>query len=153
MPTSSRATRFSTTTFYLGNTHQRRPYDYWCRSLSRGEHLFTCCAKAHQADCGNGLPTTYAPFAARRLRGRRAEFSVRAGPAQLIGTSTTSSGCAARRIRVPDQWYGDYLAMVGAARIGERRLKELAAKFGKPTDSRFHPGMVRLLGAPDDPCV
>ena len=37
-----------------------------------------------------------------------------------------------RRIRVPDQWYGDYLAMVGAARIGERRLKELAAKFGKP---------------------
>ena len=23
-----------------------------------------------------------------------------------------------RRIRVPDQWYGDYLAMVGAARIG-----------------------------------
>ena len=28
-----------------------------------------------------------------------------------------------RRIRVPDQWYGDYLATVGAARIGERRLK------------------------------
>ena len=30
-----------------------------------------------------------------------------------------------RRIRVPDQWYGDYLATLGAARIGERRLKEL----------------------------
>ena len=26
------------------------------------------------------------------------------------------------RIRVPEQWWGDYLAMIGAARIGEREL-------------------------------
>ena len=41
-----------------------------------------------------------------------------------------------RRIRVPDQWYGDYLAMVGAARIGEARLKELCAKYGRETPER-----------------
>ena len=35
-----------------------------------------------------------------------------------------------RRIRVPDQWYGDYLAMVGAARIGERSLHQLLDKYG-----------------------
>jgi N-methylhydantoinase B len=38
-----------------------------------------------------------------------------------------------RRIRVPEQWYGDYLAALGAARIGERRLKELVARYGAAT--------------------
>src|SRR5207237_6253232 len=42
-----------------------------------------------------------------------------------------------RRIRVPDQWYGDYLAMVGAARIGESRLKELCAGYGTETLAEF----------------
>ena len=42
-----------------------------------------------------------------------------------------------RRIRVPDQWYGDYLAMLGAARIGERRLKELCRKYGAKTIKAF----------------
>ena len=36
-----------------------------------------------------------------------------------------------RRIRVPDQWFGDYLAAIGArARIGERRLKAFIEKYG-----------------------
>ena len=34
-----------------------------------------------------------------------------------------------RRIRVPDMWYGDYLASIGAARIGERRIKELIERY------------------------
>lgn len=42
-----------------------------------------------------------------------------------------------RRIRVPDQWYGDYLAMVGAARIGETRLKALVEKYGVETMEQF----------------
>jgi N-methylhydantoinase B len=37
------------------------------------------------------------------------------------------------RIRVPDQWWGDYLALVGAARIGERRLLELGEELGWET--------------------
>ena len=47
---------------YLGNTHSA-DHTILVPVFVDGEHLFTCCAKAHQADCGNGLPTTYAPFA------------------------------------------------------------------------------------------
>ena len=41
------------------------------------------------------------------------------------------------RIRVPDQWYGDFLAGLGSARIAERRLKEFCQKYGKETVKRF----------------
>ena len=41
------------------------------------------------------------------------------------------------RIRVPDQWYGDYLAGLGAARVAERRLEELCAKYGTATVKAF----------------
>jgi N-methylhydantoinase B len=34
------------------------------------------------------------------------------------------------RIRVPDQWRGDYLAMVGAARIGEREIVRMGRDLG-----------------------
>jgi N-methylhydantoinase B len=34
------------------------------------------------------------------------------------------------RIRVPEQWWGDYLALLGAVRVGERRLLELGKEFG-----------------------
>jgi N-methylhydantoinase B len=35
-----------------------------------------------------------------------------------------------RRIRVPELWYGDYLASLGAVRIGERRVKEIVDEYG-----------------------
>ena len=38
-----------------------------------------------------------------------------------------------RRIRVPEVWYGDYLASIGAARIGERRVKETIERYGVET--------------------
>ena len=41
------------------------------------------------------------------------------------------------RIRVPGQWWGDYLAVLGAARIGERRLLELGSEFGWDALGRF----------------
>src|SRR5258708_34179007 len=44
---------------------------------------------------------------------------------------------ARSRLRVADQWYGDFLAGLGAARIGERRLEELCRKFGTATIKRF----------------
>ena len=42
-----------------------------------------------------------------------------------------------KRIRVPEQWFGDYLAAIGAARIGERRLLQLVDKYGKATLQQF----------------
>ncbi len=38
---------------------------------------------------------------------------------------------------MPDVWYGDYLAAVGAARIGERRVKELVERYGVETLRAF----------------
>ncbi len=42
-----------------------------------------------------------------------------------------------RRIRVPEQWYGDHLACIGSARIGERRLIELTKRYGAETIKAF----------------
>jgi N-methylhydantoinase B len=41
------------------------------------------------------------------------------------------------KIRVPKIWYGDFKAQVGACRIGERRLKELAERYGTATIKAF----------------
>src|SRR4029077_3418064 len=37
------------------------------------------------------------------------------------------------RIRVPDQWWGDYLATLGSARIGEREMLALGEEVGWDT--------------------
>jgi len=47
---------------YLGNTHTA-DYTVLVPVFVGGTHLFTVCAKAHQADCGNSEPSTYMPFA------------------------------------------------------------------------------------------
>ena len=106
-----------------------------CPVFLDGEHLFTAVAKAHQADCGNGLPTTYMP-GAKDVYEEGALTSRACACSATTRTSTTSSACAGSRIRVPEQWYGDYLAGLGAARIAERRLKELCAHYGAGVDPR-----------------
>jgi N-methylhydantoinase B len=37
------------------------------------------------------------------------------------------------RIRVPEQWHGDYMGMVGAARIGEQEIEKLGRDIGWET--------------------
>ena len=96
---------------------------------SSGAHRFTVLAKAHQADIGNAKPTTYMAeardlyeegalvFAATRIQKRYAmqDDIVRIGR---------------MRIRSPEQWYGDLLALIGAARAGERGIEALGEEFG-----------------------
>src|SRR6476469_8135950 len=113
---------------YLGNTH---PADHviLVPVMWEGVHLFTCAAKAHQADCGNSQPTTYMPYARDVYEEGSLIFpAVRVQRDYRDVEDVIRMG--RRRIRVPEQWYGDYLAMLGAARIAERRLKELVAKYG-----------------------
>ena len=43
---------------YLGNTHAA-DHMILVPVFFEGNHLFTTCAKAHQADCGNSIPSTY----------------------------------------------------------------------------------------------
>ncbi len=54
------------------------------------------------------------------------------------------------RIRVPEMWYGDYLAALGAIRIGERRLHELAERYGAGDARAVRERVVRLLRAAHD---
>jgi N-methylhydantoinase B len=94
-----------------------------------GVHRFTLQAKAHQADIGNSIPTTY------HARARDVyEEGALIFPAVRIQRDYTNIEDIVRmcrlRIRVPDQWWGDYLAMIGAARIGERELMTLGREVG-----------------------
>ncbi len=120
---------------YSGNSHAG-DHTFLVPVFIDGEHLFTTVAKAHQADIGNALPTTY-------MAGARDQYEEGAliFPAVRIQSDYRMVDDVVRmcraRIRVPDQWYGDFLAGIGSARIGERRLKELCAKYGKPVIKAF----------------
>jgi len=94
-----------------------------------GIHRFTVLAKAHQADCGNSQPTTYMGQARDVYEEGALIF-----PAVRVQRDYTMIDDVVRmcemRIRVPGQWRGDFLAMLGAARIGERELLALGAEVG-----------------------
>ena len=94
-----------------------------------GVHHFTVVAKAHQADCGNALPTTYSANARDVYEEGALIF-----PCVRVQTDYRDNEDLIRmcrlRIRVPEQWWGDYLALLGAARIGERKLLELGDELG-----------------------
>jgi len=120
---------------YLGNTHHA-DHTILVPVYVQGEHLFTTAAKAHQADTGNSQPTTYMPLARDLYEEGALCFPCVRVQRDFRDVADIVRMCR-RRIRVPDQWYGDYLAMVGAARIGERRLTELVTKYGIDTIRAF----------------
>jgi N-methylhydantoinase B len=97
-----------------------------------GQHRFTVLVKAHMADCGNSQPTTY--FAAAR---DVYEEGAPIFPCVLVQRDYADIEDIIRmcrlRIRAPDQWWGDHLALVGAARVGERRIVELGEEVGWDT--------------------
>ena len=113
---------------YLGNTH---PADHTIivPVFHEGEHFFSVAVKAHQADVGNSLPTTYMAQAADVYQEGALIFPCVQVQRDFRNIDDIIRMCE-RRIRVPEQWYGDYLAAVGAARIGERSLKTFIAKYG-----------------------
>ncbi len=113
---------------YTGNTH---PADHTILVpvFHEGEHIFTAAVKCHQADCGNSVPTTYHPTARDVYEEGSLTFPFVRVQSDYKDNVDIINMCR-RRIRIPDQWYGDYLATVGAARSGERALKAFIAKFG-----------------------
>jgi N-methylhydantoinase B len=101
-----------------------------------GIHRFTVWVKAHQADCGNAQPTTYMGHARDVYEEGALIF-----PAVKVQENYQDILDIIRlcemRIRVPEQWRGDYLAMVGAGRIGEREILAMAEEFGWETLHAF----------------
>ena len=121
---------------YHGNSH---PADHTLLMPvidKRGVHHFTLLAKAHQADIGNSIPTTYHGTARDVYEEGALIF-----PAVKVVTDYQMEQDIIRmcriRIRVPDQWYGDFLAMLGAAFIGEREVLALGAELGWDTLHAF----------------
>jgi N-methylhydantoinase B len=120
---------------YHGNTH---PADhtlvvpvFWDDEL-----IFFCVCRGHQADIGNHVPTTYDTYARDVYEEGALIFPGVQVQRNYQDVADIINMCR-MRIRVPDQWYGDFLAGIGAARIGERSLKEMLAKYGKETLKTF----------------
>ena len=120
---------------YLGNTH---PADHAVivPVFIDGEHMFTALAKGHQADIGNSIPTTYHAAAKDVYEEGSLIFPCVRVQRDYAMVDDIIRMCR-KRIRVPEQWYGDFLAELGAARIAERRLKEFCAKYGMETIRTF----------------
>ncbi|MDQ2700313.1 MAG: hydantoinase B/oxoprolinase family protein [Actinomycetota bacterium] len=113
---------------FLGNTHTA-DHTLLVPVFAGGEHVFTVSAKAHQADCGNSLPTTYMPNPVDLYEEGGLNFPCVRVQKDYEDVDDIIRMCQ-RRIRVPEVWYGDYLASLGAVRIGERRVKELIDEYG-----------------------
>ncbi|MHB1468435.1 MAG: hydantoinase B/oxoprolinase family protein [Solirubrobacteraceae bacterium] len=119
----------------LGNTHTA-DHTILVPVLCEGEHLFTACAKAHQADCGNAEPSTYMTYVEDVYAEGGLVFPCVQVQRDYEDVDDVIRMCR-RRIRVPEVWYGDYLASLGAARIGERRVLGVVAKYGVETIKTF----------------
>jgi len=120
---------------YLGNTHAA-DHMYLVPVFVDGVHLFTACAKAHQADCGNSIPSTYHAYARDVYEEGALIFPCVRIQRAYEDVDDIIRMCQ-RRIRVPEQWHGDHLACIGSARIGERRLVELTRRYGAETIKAF----------------
>ena len=94
-----------------------------------GRHRFTVMAKAHQADIGNAQPTTYMATALDVYEEGALIFPCVQVQRTYHDIEDIIRMCE-MRIRVPEQWRGDYLASLGAARIGEREILALGAEIG-----------------------
>ena len=120
---------------HRGNTHAA-DHTIIVPVFFEGELMFTACAKAHQADIGNSVPSTYHPMA-RDVYEEGALVFPCVRVARNYQTIDDIVRMCRARIRVPDQWHGDFLAALGAARIAERRLKEMCAKYGRDRIKTF----------------
>jgi len=134
-PNMKRGDAFLDNNPYTGNSHAA-DHAILVPVFFEGEHLFTAYAKAHQADIGNSLPTTYHAAAKDVYEEGALIFPSVQVQRDYENIDDILQMCHAR-IRVPSQWYGDYLAAVGAARTAERRLEQMCEKYGIETIKEF----------------
>ena len=135
-PVLARGDAFLHNSPYHGNSHAADHVILVPVIDDDGVHRFTVLAKAHQADCGNSMATTYMG-AARDVY----EEGALIFPAVRVQRNYEDVQDVIRmcemRIRVPEQWRGDYLAMLGAARIGERAMLEMGREVGWDTLAEY----------------
>lgn len=125
---------FANNSGYHGNTH--------CGDLTLcspvfydGELVFFSIARAHLGDMGFPTPTTYAPLAKDCFEEGLTIPCIR--NQQNFQDLPDVIDLFKANVRASDQFYGDYLATLAAVRTGERRIKELCAKYGAATIKSF----------------
>jgi N-methylhydantoinase B len=120
---------------YFGNTHHA-DYTFIAPVFYGDTLMFFAVAKGHQADCGNTIPSTYHATARNKFEEGAIDW-----PCIKIQKDYRDIpdiiAIAKANLRIPDIWYGDYLAAVGAARTGENRLMELYEENGAETIKSF----------------
>lgn len=120
---------FANNSPYHGNSHAAD----WCILMpvvdAEGVHRYTVFAKAHVADCGNSIPTTFMAEATDVYHEGALIFPGTKIQSQYEINQDFIRMCKVR-LRVPEMWHGDFLAILAAARIGERRLLDLIDELG-----------------------
>ncbi|MCR8547818.1 hydantoinase B/oxoprolinase family protein [Salipiger sp. P9] len=112
---------------YLGNTHCA-DFTVCTPVFVGGEVAFYTIARAHLGDIGFPTPTTYSARA-RDLYEEGLTLPCVRIQRDYKDVPEVIDICRAN-IRVPDQFYGDYLAVLAAVRTGEARLQALCEKYG-----------------------
>ncbi|MGE0502332.1 MAG: hydantoinase B/oxoprolinase family protein [Rhizobiaceae bacterium] len=119
---------------YMGNTH--------CADITMVSPVAVddqivgyCCVRAHMADIGFPTPTTYD----RQCRDYYAEGITLPGVRvqQNFRDIPEVVEILKANIRSPEMFYGDYLAIVAALRVGQKRVADLCRKYGVETFNRF----------------
>lgn len=128
-PNLKRGDAFLHNSPYNGNSHAADHAMLVPVVDQEGQHRFSVLAKAHQADCGNSQPTTYMASASDVYEEGALLFDAFRAQSDYRDNEDLIRACRLR-IRVPDQWWGDYLALLGAVRVGEKRMLELGEELG-----------------------
>lgn len=125
---------FINTCSYYGNTHNG-DFTIFAPVFYKGERLFYTLTRAHQADIGAPIPSSYLAFS-KTIYEEGLQLPCMRIQKDYENVEDVIRMCRVK-IRVPEQWYGDYLAQIGAIRTGERRCLELCEKYGVETIKAF----------------
>jgi N-methylhydantoinase B len=120
---------------YHGNTH---PADHTILVpvFDDDDLMFITLCRGHLGDVGNSIPSTY-HITARDVYEEGAIIFPCVKIQEDYRDIKDIINICRMRIRVPEVWYGDYLAMIGASRIAEKELKKLIDKYGRETIKAF----------------
>ncbi|WP_299267346.1 hydantoinase B/oxoprolinase family protein [Halorientalis sp.] len=126
---------FLTNSPYYGNSHHA-DYTLHVPVFYDGEPLFWSINRAHQADIGASIPSTYLAHAEDVYQEAMHFPSVR------IQEDYESKDDIVRMLKLnirrgEDQWYGDYLAQVSAVRTGEEKVQEICEEYGVDVIKNF----------------
>ncbi|HEX4483100.1 MAG TPA: hydantoinase B/oxoprolinase family protein [Solirubrobacteraceae bacterium] len=101
-----------------------------------GRQRATAIVKAHMADIGNSEPTTLMATARDVYEEGALIFPCVKIQENYEDVEDVVRMCMSR-IRVPEDWYGDYIGMIGAARVGERELLKVGEEVGWDAFDRY----------------